>query len=428
MNRRPSGRAVIWVTAGNFAQPVSAFAVAPVLAQSLGVDGRGEVAGGTAPLLLMAALGSIGLVDSVTYHIAARIGSGRVVFARAATYVVASGLLLTGLVFFAAPLLSGANEDVEHLIRLATIALVPLLVVGIARGLAQGLQRWGLVNAEKFLSASIRLGAIGATATIGALDPQLAVIILAWAPVVGGVVYAVLIRRRLTPVLNAPRPRLLGFGLRVWVGSLSGILLMRIDQLLLTPLAGVYELGLYVTAVNVADVIIVLQASVGAVLFSADASDPRDERVYLGSRISVLAGGLAAVIIGASAQLWVPVLFGADFAASTVPLYILLVAAVLGAPGSVAGTALGARGRPGLRSLSLLLAAIVNVVVLVTIAPAYGAVGAALATLAGTAVASALNVVLASQLFGLRPIMLCVPQLRDIRVVLRSLHRGDGER
>ena len=42
------------------------------------------------------------------------------------------------------------------------------------------------------------------------------------------------------------------YGLATWVGTVGGVLVMRLDQVLLTPLAGPKELGYYAVAVSVA--------------------------------------------------------------------------------------------------------------------------------------------------------------------------------
>jgi O-antigen/teichoic acid export membrane protein len=177
----------------------------------------------------------------------------------------------------------------------------------------------------------------------------------------------------------------------------------RLDQLLITPLAGVYELGLYAVAAAVGEVIQLLNVSIRDVIFTVESESPNDERAAQAARVSTLmtlalGGALAAVSPWA-----VPFFFGADFA-DAVPLTMLLtLASVLGNPGSVAGAVLSGRGRPGLRSLSLAIGVVVNVVAVIVLVPPMGALGAALATLIATVFAgNNLNVVWLRLFYHLR--------------------------
>ena len=63
-------RKVIVNSASNIAVPLTSFFSAPILAHALGVVGRGEVAGATAPLFLLATAGALGLPEAVTYFAA----------------------------------------------------------------------------------------------------------------------------------------------------------------------------------------------------------------------------------------------------------------------------------------------------------------------------------------------------------------------
>jgi O-antigen/teichoic acid export membrane protein len=107
------------------------------------------------------------------------------------------------------------------------------------------------------------------------------------------------------------------------------------------------------------------------------------------------------LILAACLPFGLPLLFGADFSPAVPAAFILLAAVVLVIPGSIAGAGLSARGRPGMRSLSLLAACVLNVGALFLLVPSLGAVGAALATLIGNIVASQLNIVCINRVSGI---------------------------
>ncbi len=61
---------MLFTLVGNFFPPLAMLISAPILAQALGVDGRGEVAAATAPLILVITAATFGIPDAVTYVIA----------------------------------------------------------------------------------------------------------------------------------------------------------------------------------------------------------------------------------------------------------------------------------------------------------------------------------------------------------------------
>ncbi len=189
----------------------------------------------------------------------------------------------------------------------------------------------------------------------------------------------------------------------------------------MTPLAGVYELGLYAVAVNLTDLVLITQSALGQVLFAADARERNDERMYLGSRLSVMVTLVSSITIAAPIYLWISLLFGSAFLPAIPAVLLLLLANIAGAPGSVAGTATSARGYPIFRSTSILVAAIVNVILVFLLTPTLGAMGAAAATLAGNVVASGMNVYFAHVRFGMSVRKLCLPRLSDLQALLTAI-------
>lgn len=414
----------------NLLAPIAVFATAPILARVLGVDGRGEVGAATAPLLLMIALATVGLPDAVTVFTARNPRLSRHITANASLLLCISGLLSTGLAILLAPIISGGSPGVRELTVAAALAITPTLVVGALRGAAAGQQAWGLVNAEKLLAASLRLIAIATLAFYGYLDVQSATLVVVLSPIVGGAVYFRL--RTETGAATIPPLRLsgqlIGFGSRLWIGSLAGVVLSRLDQVLITPLAGIRELGYYVIAVSVAEAALLANNAVRDVTLSADSAGADDRRLGASSRVSFLVSLLFGGALVATLWWWFPLLFGDDFSPAMPVTTILILAAVLGVPGSVAGAGLVARGRPGLRSAAVAFAAAVNVILLLVLAPSLGALGAALCTLAGNLIAANLNVLFLWRLFGVNPGMLYLIRWTDAKslwsVLLRITRRN----
>ena len=140
----------------------------------------------------------------------------------------------------------------------------------------------------------------------GGLTPLTAAVVLAVARDHWGLPYLALFRR--TGVYAGATISMKStalYGGQVWVGAVSGLLLARIDQVLLTPLA-TFELGLYAVAVNISEIPLVLTSALTAVLFSSDARKRDDGALGRSSRIAFLIAVTLAVIACVPMQLWLP--------------------------------------------------------------------------------------------------------------------------
>lgn len=389
-----SSRKVVLATLGNLGPPAAAFITAPVLAQSLGVFERGQVAAGTAPLMLAASAATLGLPEAVTFFVA-RGGPDRATkLAVKAIFVIGLAGLAATVAFVAlAPLLAGGDSDVIQLIHLSLAMLPPSLSLLILRALSAGRGRWGLIAVERSIGSVARLIAVVTLAAGGNLTIVSATLAISVSMWIGIVAYVGLLRRGTGPANPVRSGKLLGYGTRVWFGALAGVLLSRVDQLLIAPLSNPAELGIYVVAVAIAELVLVFNNAVRDVYFAEESRAPDMARIAQAARVStIITFGLA---VGAAVvSMWgIPLLFGDEFAAAIVPTWILLAAIVLGNPGSLAGAGLSAYGRPDLRSWSLLVALAANVAAVVLLVPALGAVGAAWATAVGNVIAAGLNLV-----------------------------------
>ncbi len=399
--KRSFGANMAITAASNFAIPLSSLLTAPVIARGLGVDGRGSLAAAIAPLLLTTSVATFGLPPSILYHTAIRpLTAWRNV--RAALGVLIVGGVLSGL---ATVLLSGwlsdGNSEVRRII-VAIAVLIPLtIIVDAFRGAAKGLHRWHLVGMEKTFNGLLRLVSIYALWFTGEMTVVRVALCIALPGILGCFFYF--------PVFRAPRgdhgeavgtAELSRYGIRVWGGSISGVLLSRLDQAIMAPLAGVAQLGYYTVGVNVSDVARLVNNAMREVTVASDAADNDNRRLFLTARLSLLMSLAMAVAIGGTMWFWFDSLFGAEFHPAIWAAMILLGAAAFGTPGSVLGAGLAARGHPGLRSLSLAIGLVVNVLALVVLAPLIGAVGAAIATLLASQTASQLNIVWFHRRYG----------------------------
>lgn len=395
----------------NVAVPIVSLVTAPILAQSLGVEGRGLVAAAVAPLLFVVAVGALGIPDAIIYFVAKHTRNARQITSRSATLLLALGLLSGAAVWFSAAPLAAGNADLVRLIGITAIATPLNFLAYLPRGLALGSHRWKLAATVMLISAALRLATYLVLWLGGWLTPLTAVFIILAMPVLESLFYLPFLFRRLgAREVHEKNPELgfaaiSSFGGRLWFGSLAGVVLSRMDQLLMVPLSNAKQLGLYVVAVSVGEAPGLIASAVRGVILPSDAAESNskhaDGRLQRAARITSFLTLLSSLALGASCWWWLPLLFGQDFAAAVPATLVLLLASSLGAAGSVAGAGLSARNRPGLRSLSMGIAAVLNLVVFLLLVGPLGALGAAISTLVGNFVAGNLNVVWLARKFGM---------------------------
>ena len=406
-------RGVAITAIGNALPPAAMLVTQVLLAQSLGVSGRGAVAAATAPLMFAVALLTLGLPESLTFFVA-RGGAGRISRQLGISLVALaiSGSIGTWLiVIFAQPLSAGSNQ-LAGLMTIASAALVPALLTGALRGVAYGAQSWWLVMADRTLSALLQLVTVGVLFAIGSLTPMTATLTIAATTFAGAVVY--LVTPRWWAALHGSKlhgsndssesahslSRVTSYAWRIWVGSMAGIVLTRLDQVMMTPLAGVEELGIYVVAANVSSVALLFNNAVSQVMFAVESGEPSATRVGRAARISTLVTALVGGGLAAASPWMVPILFGPEFSPAVPVLAVLVLTYSLAIPGSVAGATLAARGHPGIRSLGIAISAVFYVVTMFLLVPIWGALGAALAMFVGTVVPGYLNIYLLHRYCG----------------------------
>jgi O-antigen/teichoic acid export membrane protein len=389
-------RGVAYSTFGNLISPLAAIATAPLLARMLGVVGRGEIAAATAPLFL--ALGAItfGLPDALTYFAARGTRGMRVPIVWILSALFVAGIFGAAAIYSLSSPLASQDPEVSLLIATAALALPFALLLGGVRGIASGLQLWGLVAIERAVGSVVRLIGLYALAAVGMLTPASATACIVLSTFAGLVAYVrlpALMRGRHTSREAARGSAYIRFGFGVWGGSLAGMLLGRLDQTLLLPLAGAFALGIYAVAVNISEMILVFNSAMREVVFAQESHTQNPDRLAMAARVSTMITGVLAVIAGLLVAPVIPWLFGAEFTPAIVPTIVLLAGAVVGNPGSVAGAGLNARGRPVLKSASMALAILLSTGVLLVLAPRFGALGAAWATFVGSMLAGFGNLI-----------------------------------
>lgn len=402
------------MTASSFLVPAAGVLTQPILAQALGVDGRGELAAAIAPAALVISVATLGLPDALTYYVAKHPSITRRAMLGAGMISVALGLLCLGATVLALPFLSTGDPTLGNLIVFGMAVTVPALLVGVLRGAATGRQMWNAVAVERLVNTLLRIVALVGLFIAGELTVFMAVLVSVVTPLIAGVVYWRLLFRpphdeTEQPLEGGPIRPLVSYGSRVWLGAVASMLLGRLGQILMAPLSSVQDLGLYSVATTIADLPLIVAVAIQGTLFGVNSKTTDAGKLTTTTRLTLFVGFLGCAVLGGTLPLWIGPLFGAEFVAATVPTLMLMLSALLCIPGLMAATGVSAWGRPGLRSLGLGITLVVNLGTFVVLVPLYGVIGGCIVSIISNVVMTTFMVLTASRVMQ-------VPALDFLRV------------
>jgi O-antigen/teichoic acid export membrane protein len=211
------------------------------------------------------------------------------------------------------------------------------------------------------------------------------------------------------------------YGLTTWMGTVGGVLVMRLDQVLLTPLAGPKDLGYYAVAVSVAEVPLLGLLAVRDVIFSASTDRDDPALVARATRATLIVAVPLCLVGILLAPLVLPPIFGAGFGPAVRMAQVLFLATIPNGVAMVMSAGLLASGRPGLDSRAQIVAAAVTVVALFALVPPLGAIGAAYASLIAYCISALLVSVSLTRVSGLRAREFLVPHRADLVDIVTRL-------
>ncbi|MFQ5876383.1 MAG: oligosaccharide flippase family protein [Acidobacteriota bacterium] len=257
--------------------------------------------------------------------------------------------------------------------------------------------------------------------------PRGAVVILAIAAAAGGLASVVYCARRhpFRPGLDAGLlRRMIPYGGRVYLSCLLSYLVIRVDMLLVNYFLGTDRAGVYSITVQIADVLLLLPATIGMILMpriaaeargGRDAGAARRDQGAITARVSRHAALLMTLVCGATFFLVDPlvgILYGEPFRGAVPATRWLLPGLwALGMNGILMNHFAG-QGLPRIAVISPLCGVALNLGLNLVLIPAAGIVGAAIASSAAYAAmfALALAYFVRSGRVGLRETFVLAPR------------------
>lgn len=361
-----------------------AFVTGPLLAQSLGASGRGNLAAVLVPTQLLGWALTLGLPIASGYH-SKRVEPSRLI-SSSWVLALAVGAPISAVVWVLAP---------SYLADYAPVTVL-WLRIGLVLGLVLTPMFTGLEILRAQQGAGLRFNLLR---TIGPVLNLVSLVVLALldrltletalaSALISNFSNALLVivvlqlwpRRRFQRVVARLQLR---YGLRSALGDVSGLLVARLDQLLMVGLVSSRSLGLYVVAVTAATVSTPLAQGLAAALFPHLLhAEPGQQEAQLRRTLGWTAAMtvLTTVALALAAPFLLPWAFGEAFRDALPALWLLLPGQVCLNLSTVRSAALQALGRPGWASIASVTSASVTVVGVVPAVSLMGIEGAAILT------------------------------------------------
>lgn len=375
---------------------------APVLARSLGTDGRGYAAA----ILAILTVVPIGLALGVPLAVRRRASVGQ----------PQSGLIRAGLFFsilttpvavavglgFNLVLFADLQADVKwwFLIAAATAPLtVTSNVLASILVVRHEYRRLAAVYCTQLVVFTLVLLALWTTG-------RLALSSVPAAYAVGAIVTAVVALRWVHPTGKEPAPviAVTREGLSLVGSQIADIASQRLDQILIIPLVGAATAGIYSVAVTVGSIPMAFAFGLNAATFPEVSRETDTGRPAVGRSVryaTVLAAFISLALAVASP--WaIPAVFGSAFEPSVPVALISLVGSVALVVGYTASMCLIAMQRGNGASMAQGLGLAMGIGLLWPLAGAFGAAGAALASGVGYTTTLVVALILLSRLGALK--------------------------
>jgi O-antigen/teichoic acid export membrane protein len=429
MSRRSFAHDLISVVTSRILSRICQFLVGVVAARLIGPEGRGLIAALTVAPDLALTFSQLGVRQSVAYHI------GRKTYALEEVVPTLLGLVISSNTIAIAACLAyywAAGLIGQNWIYLA-LALAPIsfsLLTNYASGVFLGKEMIVRFNRVNWVPPALNLLFI--TVVAWGADLGIAgVMISALIATIASSGYALYLLHKLTPLrIGFDREiaaKLTKLGVIYATALFALTLNYKLPILLLQHLGTLTDVGIYAVGQTLALMIWEIPGMLSTLVFSRGVnrqdSPEFSASVIILTRLVVLAGTIVAVGCAIAGPLLIPLIYGADFAASARVLTILL-------PGTVAFMAfkifhmdIAARGKPWFAMTVVIPSIIFNAGLSTLIIPRYGADGAAAVTSASYVLATIAYLIIYARMIRVSIPSILVYRRSDFTAVITRLRK-----
>jgi O-antigen/teichoic acid export membrane protein len=400
------------------------FLVAILLARALGPEGRGDTALFQAAVGIGVAFANLGVGAAVFYFL-----SRREIDAREAMESGLSVTLLTALVAVIGVLITAVffdarleREGIDIPYAMAIIAAPAFIQLRVAEGVLRAQGRFGVMNALELSLPLCMLVTLGGTELLFGLTVRSAVIAWTFAflpPVIAGYV---LLGRDVWPRRPAGLPlmrRTIRFGGQTALTALVNLFNYRVDTFLILWLVSREGVGIYTVANSQVEGLLILSTSVSIVLLTNITAGDKENAARLTPvvcRNTMLITGIAAVVAGLIANLWIPAVFGNKYQASVEPYLWLLPGMVAISGAKILAAYVFSRGLPIVNFWIAVANLAITTPVTIALLAIYDVPGAAIGTSFGYVLMLVMTAYAYSRLSGNPVAPALIPRPSDVRI------------
>jgi O-antigen/teichoic acid export membrane protein len=419
-------RSASWVLGAQVASLFISFPMSIMLARYLGPTGKGHFALATLVASIATTIACVGLPSATTYYAARREASAPAALRTSLLLGLAAlSVALMGVFIYASARPGEIARGTLGVIGIGTLAAPAALVSLFMGAFLIGVGRIRAASAVNVFSLLLQFGVCGVLAAMGRLTPEAAVVAWVCAVTASAVLASVMALRSSTGVTDTVRGFLrrgIKYGLASWIAGGLGLLVLRIDMILLAALKDAASVGVYTIAVTFAELLFYMPSAMVAVMVPKIAAEGQlaDDLTARATRTLWPLTLIAGLVLASLASLVVPLLYGDRFAPSIPALWCLVPGTTFAAVAGPITAYFSGIGRPAeaVRANAANLA--VNVVVNLLLIPRMGVVGAALASTTSYAVGATILILRFRSRTGVGAATVLVPRIEDVRSLLHA--------
>jgi O-antigen/teichoic acid export membrane protein len=395
---------------------------APIIAHALGPVGRGQTAATLAALYLVPILLAIGMPLEVRRRVLAAESYAPVRTARRVAIVMVVPAALFALL--ATSTVLSSLDDQGRLAAFVGITAGPLMVSWMVdTGVLGARRRFAAVALMQITQPVVFVAGIVLLAITG----HISVAGVIWSNFAGSAMtflFGLLLNRVSLRGESEPWRPLIKGSFKVFGAQASDAAYQRLDQVIMLPLLGAHQAGLYSIAVTIGTLPVFVAHAIAAPVFAdVSGSVGRAREKVTGEAVrAALAVGLAAAAFLAVVSPWlVPLLFGEEFREALPAVYFAIAGSIFLVVNTSVGEVLSASNRGVRLTIAQGSGLVMCLSLLLIFGPQGGAFAAAIANASGIATA------LIVMLFALRtPAHHFVPRPSDVGLVFRRLLSRGG--
>jgi O-antigen/teichoic acid export membrane protein len=357
-------------------------------ARLLGPSGKGTLTAVIIWPAFLAAIGSLGITEAITYFTAKSERSAPWIYANGVllALVQSSVLICIGIIIFPFVFKGQGSRILNE--AYIYLLFIPLnLLTLILQALLGGKLKFKYYNLIRIVVSAVILAGLVVLAVTGRFYVINIILLYLLANSVTLLTAWLLIRSEglhIGRIDIAGIQAMLSYGLRSHLGNISAMVNERLDQLIISIFLIPSELGLYAIAVTLTTMIVMIGSSIAIVAFPSmsnqSSNDILPETLSRYTRITFFVSASLAVIMTIFISPLINLLFGPAYLPAVGVTRILLFASVALSVNRVLQAGFKSINRPWISSKSEVLAVFVTLVALLILLPRFGILGAGIAS------------------------------------------------